>query len=239
MLNESELQEAAFEYVVGTLPADERAEFEAHMARTPKLAQIVQQWEEKLVGLTYEVKPVSPDPNTLRKIKARIAPEIQGVNKPNLLDRILPWKWATSVAFALFLVVSMVHFSGIQNPTKPNADYLAVLLDQTEQPVLTALTATEGSTLWLKWEKWSAPENRSLQLWAKSRRDGEIRPLLVFGQQQLNEITLDEATLRLIQDSSHLIITEEEVGGSAFDEPSDVVIATGVCIRLKETQGKV
>ena len=104
--------------------------------------------------------------------------------------------------------------------------------------MLTALTASENSKLWLKWENWQAPQDHSLQLWAKSRRDGQIRPLLVFASNELKEVELDEATLRLIKDSSHLIITQEEVGGSAIDEPSDAVIATGVCIRLNETAGK-
>ena len=31
-------------------------------------------------------------------------------------------------------------------------------------------------------------------------------------------------------------MTQEEVGGSALDEPSDIVIAKGVCIRLRDTK---
>jgi anti-sigma-K factor RskA len=113
---------------------------------------------------------------------------------------------------------------------------VAVLLDDSDVPILTALTASDGNTLWLKWEKWQTPKDHSLQLWAKSRRDGQIRPLLVFGNRELKEVKLDEATLRLIKDSSHLIITQEEVGGSSLDEPSDMIIAKGICIRLAETR---
>ena len=138
----------------------------------------------------------------------------------------------------LLLAVGLLQFNHLDQAGKPNADYLAVLLDQAEQPVLTAITASTGNTLWLKWENWQAPEEGSLQLWAKSRRDGQVRPLLVFEQHKLTEVKLDEATLRLIKDSSHLMMTAEEQGGSAIDEPSELVLATGVCIRLKEIKGE-
>lgn len=269
--DQGSLQEQAFEYVVGTLSDVERQQFEARMLADPQLEQTVHEWEEQLIGLTHDVAPIPPKPATFQNIQNRLGHgQVVAESNVSFWQSLGTWRWASAITFSLFLGVSVLHLSTLQQHNlrddepqtdqhlaeqgaplpesglaqdeqpvaAPNADYLAVLLDDAEQPVLTAVTASQGNTLWLKWEDWSTRPNTSLQLWAKSRRDGQIRPLLVFGQQELNEVSLDQASLRLIQDSSHLIITEEEIGGSAIDEPSEKVIAQGVCIRLKETKGK-
>ena len=116
----------------------------------------------------------------------------------------------------------------------PNTDYVAVLTDKNNKPMLTALTSSENNRLWLQWQNDIVEPDTSIQLWARSRRDGEIRPLLVFDNQTANEIELNQAVLRLIKDSSDLLLTREELGGSAIDEPSDLIIAQGACVRLLE-----
>lgn len=241
MTDKDDLKALAFEYVVGTLRGEERQSFITQMRQDPELAEEVQYWENNLTPLGENVQPLAPKADTFSKIQAQIhnrtqrAPESKPVP---FWERLLPWKMAASLAFAMVLAVSVVMYNGSFQSAGLDTDYVAVLMNDADEPVLTALTASENSKLWLKWENWQAPQDHSLQLWAKSRRDGQIRPLLVFASNELKEVELDEATLRLIKDSSHLIITQEEVGGSAIDEPSDAVIATGVCIRLNETAGK-
>lgn len=241
MSNPGDNDALAFEYVVGTLTSAERAEIQQQLLRDADLARKVAHWQESLSGLNQNLAPVPPKPDTFKKIQARInaTPAKHATfSFAAFWQSLSPRKLAASMALMLLLIVGSLQFNHYQQMSRPNADYLAVLLDQAEQPVLTAMTASAGNTLWLKWENWQAPQEGSVQLWAKSRRDGQIRPLLVFEQNQLTEVKLDQATLRLIKDSSHLIMTAEEQGGSAIDEPSDLVLATGVCIRLKEIKGE-
>ena len=120
----------------------------------------------------------------------------------------------------------------IQVASALNADYVAILLDESDEPVLTALAAKEGRKLWLKWEDLQVSEGQSLQLWSQSRVDGEIRPLLVFDNTDMEETVLDKAGWQLIKNASHLIITREQRGGSPLGEPSDQILAKGVCVRL-------
>lgn len=239
MINKDDKNALALEYVLGTLRGEERDEFVKQLSTDDNLMQAVREWEEALIPTPQSVPPLEPKVTTFKNIKNAIN---KGQNpaletSSSLWEKLLPWKVMTSVAFAMLLVISGVLLNTTLKPNSNlNTDYVAVLVDEKDTPILTALTASDGATLWLKWEKWQTPKNYSLQLWAKSRRDGQIRPLLVFGNSELKEIKLDEATLRLIKDSSHLIITQEEVGGSPLDEPSDVIIAKGVCIRLAETR---
>jgi anti-sigma-K factor RskA len=119
---------------------------------------------------------------------------------------------------------------------QPNADYVAVLTNDSGAPQLTVLTATGGAQLWLKWEAIEIADEKNLQLWAVSKRDGQIRPLGVFAQTDIQQLPLTVPQWRLIKDSSHLILTEEDVGGSPLDEPSDVILAKGVCVLLAQVK---
>ncbi|MCG8311993.1 MAG: anti-sigma factor [Pseudomonadales bacterium] len=235
-MDESEDKTLAFEYVLGTLRGAERKAFQARLQTDDTLAKEVRFWEDSMMPLSESIPPLEPKPDTFKNIQAKINQRSSSTDTSTVSrfwERLLPWKMATSFALMMFLAVSLVYFNGLNQTLAPNTDYVAVLVDEADEPILTALTASEDNLLWLKWENWQPPKGHSLQLWAKSRRDGQVRPLLVFNENELKEVLLDEATLRLIKDSSHLIITEEEIGGSAIDEPSEKVIATGVCIRLK------
>lgn len=229
----------ALEYVLGTLRGEERDEFEQQLANDERLLKEVRSWEAALMASPESMPALEPKADTFKKIKAAINQNSSAENdKPlSIWEKLLPWKMISAAAFAMLIVVSGLLLNNTVNQDASlNTDYVAVLVDGKDTPILTALTASDGNTLWLKWENWQASHKHSLQLWAKSRRDGQVRPLLVFNETELTQVKLDEATLRLIQDSSHLIITQEEVGGAALGEPSDMVIAKGVCIRLAQTR---
>lgn len=239
MINpETDKDALALEYVLGTLRGAEREDFAKQLDNDEALLKTVRYWEESLMPSPDTVTPLAPNPSTFKNIQTAINPSpAQAIHHPQRIwEKLLPWKIITSAAFAMLLLVSAVLFNNTLQPTGLTTDYVAVLVDDSDTPILTALTTSDSHTLWVKWEQWQTPKEHSLQLWAKSRRDGQIRPLLVFGDKKSNEIALNEATLRLIQDASHLMITQEEVGGSPLDEPSEIVIAKGVCIRLAETR---
>lgn len=246
MISPDDKNALALEYVLGTLRGEEREAFAQQLRSDDDLIKAVRYWEESLIPAVDSVPVLTPKADTFEKIQARINQSKATTTQEQTLkfwEKLLPWKAITGMAFAMVLVMSGLLLNNTHNNTfhqssTLNADYVAVLVDDNDAPILTALTSSDGKTLWLKWEDWQAqsPQNNSLQLWAKSRRDGQIRPLLVINDSELKEVKIDEATLRLIRDSSDLIITQEEQGGSPFDEPSDMVIAKGVCIRLAVTK---
>lgn len=243
MINASDQNAQAMEYVLGTLSDEECEGFVKQLHSDESLMQAVCYWEETLMPAPETIPTLAPKPNTFKNIQAAINHQNHlPADEPlsHWWEKLMPWKMISSAAFAMLFMVSSLllttHLQQESSGASLNTDYVAVLVDEEDAPILTALTASDGSTLWLKWEQWKTPKNHSLQLWAKSRRDGQIRPLLVFGDNELKQVALDEATLRLIKDSSHLIITQEEIGGASLDEPSEEVIAKGVCIRLAETK---
>ncbi|WP_308366943.1 MULTISPECIES: anti-sigma factor domain-containing protein [unclassified Microbulbifer] len=223
----------AFEYVSGTLPVDERAAFAARMREDPWLQREVRFWEEQLMAIQDDNQVRAPKSSTWTRIQARIN-RANDPGRQSVRTWQWPWKYvALTLSFVWIFSVAFWAVDREQVPALPNADYVAVLLADDGEPLLTALTSSDGRQLWLKWEQTFDFQDHSVQLWAASRRDGQVRPLLVFDKQQ-SVLSLDEAGYRLIRDSAFLMLTREEYGGSAIDEPSDELLAKGVCVRLNE-----
>jgi anti-sigma-K factor RskA len=224
----------AFDYVTGVLRGSERDQFEQRLQHNPELQSEVSFWEEQLMNLSEQEEGVKPDPEVWDGIAARI---IQNNEKSSPQKTPRFWLWPGVAAFATLLLTICVGLLIARDPLQqPNADYVAVLTDKSGKPQLTVLTATGGEQLWLKWENVQIPVDKNLQLWAISKRDGQIRPLGVFAETDLHSLKISVAQWRLIKDASHLILTEEDVGGSALDEPSELIVAKGVCVLLAQVE---
>jgi anti-sigma-K factor RskA len=68
----------AAEYVLGTLPTDERDQADAMLAIDPGFAEIVRVWERRLGELNVMVEAVEPPPELWHKIRAEIGSAAPG-----------------------------------------------------------------------------------------------------------------------------------------------------------------
>ena len=247
LAEQSDLAGAAFEYVAGTLKGVERRDFESRLENSAEHKAAVAFWEEQLLALNSAQTPVPPYSDGWQRLENRLfpSPRMQSAAPGVGWSSFLQWFMPSAAALVLAIVIvgyktpsgvdedgSLADTDTAPASTSPNIDYVAVLTDSDGKAILTALTAGEGQRLWLKWEDFTIAPDSSLQLWAKSKRDGEIRPLAVFDDTNGGEIQLSETTFRLITDSSFLLLTQEEQGGSALDEPSDTLLARGFCVRF-------
>lgn len=224
----------AFDYVTGVLRGAGRDQFEQRLRSDTALQTEVSFWEEQLMSLSENVDALKPDPKVWAGIEARLQQQSRPAEP---LPSRFSWLWPSVSAFATVMLAVCIWLLVARAPLQqPNADYVAVLTDESGAPQLTVLTATGGAQLWLKWEAVEIAEDKNLQLWAISKRDGQIRPLGVFAQTDIQQLPLSIAQWRLIKDSSHLILTEEDVGGSPLDEPSEMVLAKGVCVLLAQVE---
>lgn len=225
-------KELAFDYVTGVLRGTGRSQFEQRLRSDTALQAEVSFWEEQLMDLSDKPQGIKPDPETWRAIKARLQQQTNPAPKARF-----GWLWPGVSALASVMLAVCIWLLVARDPLQqPNADYVAVLTNESGAPQLTVLTSTGGAQLWLKWEAVKIADDKNLQLWAISKRDGQIRPLGVFAQTDIQQLPLTVAQWRLIKDSSHLILTEEDVGGSPLDEPSETILAKGVCVLLAQVK---
>ena len=224
----------AFEYVVGTLRGDERQHFVQQVSDNRALQQEVGFWEEHLLTLNQSVEEITPLPSTWEAIEQRLRRLIQAAAPTSSGSLLGPWLWRVGLTVSV-LSLALIGLLWLKPSDGINADYVAVLTDEMGNARLTAITEQGGSILWLQWdEDLELEADGSLQLWAVSRRDGQSRSLAVFEGGKPVTLPLNETNLRLIRDASDLILTREESGGSAIDEPSDSVFAQGECVRLRD-----
>lgn len=230
----------AFEYVTGVMRGPERKVFEQLLITNDALADQVRFWEEQLMQLSDEREQREP----AAKVWEAIHEKINTVEKaPQHSDKKVSfwsrWSLWAAPGLAFLILVGALFLFIPQHTTGPNADYVAVLTDTKGAPQLTVLTATQGKALWLKWSDFKIPADKNLQLWAISKSDGQTRPLGVFAQTDVEQQALSVPNWRLIKDAEYLLLTEEDVGGSAIDEPSDIVVAKGVCVLLAKVENSI
>ncbi len=72
-MNRYERNLKAAEYVLGTLEAGDRYEFEVEMRREPTLREVVETWERDLAPLLTSAPDATPSPDTWSRIERRIA----------------------------------------------------------------------------------------------------------------------------------------------------------------------
>lgn len=219
----------AFEYVLGTLRGKQRQQFEQDCVRDAKLRFEVNYWEEHLMALEDSQSELKPFDHTWDGIAARLP---RALASPTLNTAPRLWlHWLASAACTAIILVAITLL--VRVPTAPNTQYIAVLTDDTGKAILTALTLDADKILRLQWDPATPFQGQSQQLWAISRRDGHARSIAVFEHPGHATLALNQAHWRLITDAEYLLLTAEELGGSAVDEPSQDILAKGVCVRYK------
>jgi anti-sigma-K factor RskA len=223
-INSSQL---TFDFVTGVMRGDERKYFARRLERDASLQAQVQYWENVLMDMCDAEQSLPPAAATWNKI----ASQLGGEATKSRVARSGLWQAITMMACCAILVVGW-FVQDHWRAQAPNADYVAVLTNEADAPQLTVLTASDGKKMWLKWNLTGMPERKNLQLWAQSKRDAQMRPIALFAELGQPEQPLTLAQWRLIKDASHLLLTEEEEGGSPLGEPSAAVVARGVCVLL-------
>lgn len=232
-------EEQAFEYVVGTLRSAERVAFKEAMRQDEALQATASFWEENMIILNpNEYRP--PKPSTWGNIEAAIGQTASAVDESSITQPWYAkvaegWRWGISSAAALMLValVFISSFSSNSGPGLVTSEYIAVLTDASGRAVVTALSQKGDETkMSLSWELDQFTAGKQAQLWAVSKRDGQVRPLTVIERPDMDAILLDNVRWRLVTEADYLILTEEEPGGSALDIPSELVLAKGACVHL-------
>lgn len=134
LTNPDERNQAAAEYVLGTLNPAEKARFEALLAFSAEAQQEVEQWREYLDVLNTSLKPVQPSKDVWRQIEAKTKP------------RTLFWQpWKALAVCSLLLVMSIGLFFNA-NQQQPNV-FIYLVSDEQSKPGWVMRTAFDEQAL--------------------------------------------------------------------------------------------
>lgn len=174
MIERDDLDMLAAEFVLGTLPVEDRQRVQRLRTTHPELDAQILQWESRLSALNDEIEPVDPAPGLFARIERSIDQLEQAASQHNevvrLRQQVSRWRLSTaaaSIAAMLLIAVMMLE------PTPTESPYVAVFQHNDEQPAFLLTVDLARKQLNIQPVTARPAGNQSYQLWIK---DDELGP---------------------------------------------------------------
>lgn len=212
----------AGEYVLGTLRGEDRARFEAELARDPSLRHLVAAWERRFAPLAEALPSEAPASKLWRRLSARLgreAPAHRATGGPRA------WR-----ALALAASVALVALGSLLVLRAREATPLtvALLADESAHPVLLVSTSDGAAPVQVRLLRQpETPKDRTLELWLLPHGDGPPRSLGLVSSEGPTELRLTAEQLRGFTDAKGLAVSVEPLGGSPTGAPTGPVVFSG------------
>jgi anti-sigma-K factor RskA len=226
MSDEPDMQAA--EYVLGTLPADERRAFEALLAHDPAARQAVENWQRHLLPLNDVLNDVEPPEHVWQAIETALP--ISAATPPSLLllrrsrNR---WRTGAIVMGALaagFAAVSIDHL--LKTPREAVGSYVAVVNRTGDQPALIIRVDLATRTVFVRSVATNVPEGHSLELWYIGNH---------LAPKSMGLVDKIDRTISLPEGASiekaNFAVTVEPPGGSPSGAPTGPIVYSGQLLK--------
>lgn len=234
----------AGEYVLGTLDAAERAEFERALKEDAALQAEVYVWQDRLLGLAGRVAPAEPAAGLWSAIEAGLRPGAAAsagavapaVSVPPAANdpawrRLRRWQWTSGLAIAASLVLATLLV--LRAPAPADAPrYLAVLQAPGSNATGWVVEATAGGQLRLVpvGTTEAVPPGKALQFWTKAEGAAGPTSLGLVHAGQVTELPV--ATLPTLEARQLFELTLEPEAGSPIGRPTGPILFVGRSVRL-------
>jgi anti-sigma-K factor RskA len=242
-----ELDIAAAEYVLGALPADERADFAMRLERDPELREAVRRWQARFAPLDAAVPPEAPPSALWQRIEAATGGDAPAVypdpapvraetgaasNVVQFRRRLNFWRGATAamgaLAAGLAAVVVIDRFAAPPEPA--GGRYVAVVDSGGHEPALIAEVDTTTGVIRVQSLAAETPAGSSLELWHVP--EGQAPRSLGVLEAGAEAQTIRDA-VAAGPVGGVLAVSVEPEGGSPTGAPTGPVIYTGRLIPVE------
>jgi anti-sigma-K factor RskA len=227
----AETQNDAAEYVLGTLPADERTRFAERLKSDAALAATVRELQRRLSPLDATAPETTPRAEVWRAVE-----EATGGGEPSnvvrLRRRVSVWRGTAVVAGALAAALAiLVVIDRRSLPPEPaGGRYVAIVDAEGREPALIAEVDTGAGLITVRSLHAETPAGRSLQLWHVA--EGAAPRSLGILQASLDTQTIRDAAVSGPVNGVIAVSVEPE-GGSLSGTPTGPVIYSGRLIPVE------
>ncbi len=219
------LDELASEYVLGTLPAEQRSEVRQRLKHDAALRAAVDAWEQRLLPLTALAQPVRPSAQLWRRIERHLAAPHNHVAWWNLLAF---WRGLAAAGLMATLVLGTLL---LIRPPIAEPSFLVVLVAPQSQAPGWVIQASDNRQIQLiPLGVMQVPADKALQFWTKA--DGWQGPVslgLVKPGQTLS-VPLDK--LPPLAPNQLFELTLEDPSGSPTGKPTGPIQAIGRAVKV-------
>lgn len=236
MTDEHNIDMLAAEYVLGTLPAGERAEVASRARHDQALAAAIEAWEQRLAPLSETIGAREVPPHIWKQIEQRLdrqtPPRANVVNMERRLNR-----WRAIAIATSAIAACLVLFVGFREFTRPPQEksLVAVLQKDAQSPAFLVSVDLEQKLLTIR--AVSAPHHpgKSYELWLVHDDLKTPRSLGVVGDKPFTLVhpTLAAYAPETIEHAT-LAVSLEPEGGSPTGAPTGPVLYAGKLIQATE-----
>ncbi len=236
----AEIDIRAAEYVIGTLSADERAEFEALLSTSEAARQAVAAWEQRLAPLGEQVVDVAPPAavwDGIEKALPELSRPAPGAARPDgrdqapsielLLRSRNRWRNATYVASVLAAALAFFSIDRVLvNNQETGASYVAVVNRGGDQPALIIRVDLATHTVFVRPVATEVPQGHSLELWYIGQ--GKAPKSMGLVDKSPKDVPLPpDASV----EKANFAVTVEPEGGSPTGGPTGPIVYSGQLLK--------
>ena len=233
----------AAEYVLGTLDPAERAAVAARLGREPHLRAAVEAWEQRLCPLDEGTSEITPSPELLAEIEARIAAR-RGVPSPtgpsslispqvfDLRRRVGRWRAAAIAASAI--AASLLLSIGVREASRPNTasgTLVAVLQKDAASPAFLLTVDVDKRVMTVRPVAAKQQPGKSYELWIVHDSLKAPRSLGVVADEPFTVRPTLAAYKPDVVEQATFAVTLEPEGGSPSGAPTGPILFAGKLIQ--------
>lgn len=223
------IDELASEYVLGTLPTEQRTEVEQRLATDADLRAAVDAWEQRLLPLTGQAAPATPSVYLWRRIERSLGHSATRNSPVSWWKRLALWRGlaGAGIAASLVLATLLLTRTAAINPTA----YVVVLVAPQNQAPGWVIQASNTQEIQLiPLGIMEVPADKTLQFWTKGEDwQGPVSLGLVKPGQTLS-VPLDK--LPPLAPNQLFELTLENPGGSKTGKPTGPIQAIGRAVKV-------
>lgn len=219
----------AAEYVLGVLPAAERAEVAARLEREPAFARLVDSWEERLSPLASSYPEVAPPAALKSSIDRRLFEAASPVSqnsagRPDLWSSLALWRGLFAAAVAALLLVAVLPYLA-PPPAAPVQMVASLAAEGSDVHYLVVYDAAHGD-VGLSHVSGERASGHDFELWMIEGSNPPVS-MGVIPVGSTAHIALAEAARERLAKGAVLAVSLEPAGGSPTGQPTGPVVASG------------
>lgn len=238
MIEDSDRDVSAGEYVLGLIEGADRTAFENRLAHDDALNAAVERWRTRLASIDAGASPVEPSSGLWQRIEGGLQADVAAVPqhrplpaRPGLLSRWWDdlWIWR-GAALAGLACTALLGIALVLTSARAHRQpvMVAVLLTDANVAAAVVNTFADGRTELLPLQDIAVPQGRALQIWTLWDRQTGPRSVGLIDRAQTVPLRLDNLPLGTDQ---LFEITLEPAAGSPTGRPTGPIIAKGLTAR--------
>lgn len=227
----ADLDELAGEYVLGTLPATERAEVQRRLGNDRRLREAVDAWESRLFDLIELAEPRQPAPALWTRIERSVkvrkrSPSVQG--RDSWWNLVALWRGLAGAGLVTTLALCALLWT---QPTVESPSFLVVLVAPQNQAPGWVVQASNPSEIQLiPLGVAQVPADKALEFWTKG--DGWQGPVSLGLVKPGKTLSVPLDRLPPLEPNQLFELTLENTGGSKTGAPTGPVQFIGRAVKV-------